>query len=288
MKVKCKENRGYGSLEIGKVYDILYEDSSGYSILLSKTIKAFCPKHLFEDIKDTKEVQDMKVKCIRSTGYRFLMVGKTYDVISESSDDYRIQQFKEGSTWYPKSYFEVIKEEVTVTTQERLDEIRKEHEELTKKIVELEEQLHKENEKKKWWTPEDRDEYYYTTNYGEVLSTYYSTDDSLDSKKIKTLNCFQTRKKAEREAFEILLRRELKKFAFENNEGEIDWNDLNMSKYTILYNHNYKINHADELLIDDWTFRQHCGVVYFTSEDIAQKALEKFKDKLIRYYTTNE
>ena len=77
------------------------------------------------------------------------------------------------------------------------------------------------------------------------------------------------------------MHRQLELFALENNETEINWND-NSKKYIINYN-----THG-RLFIDDVYSLKDFGQVYFTSKEAAEKAIETFKDDLIRYFTSNK
>ena len=70
-------------------------------------------------------------------------------------------------------------------------------------------------------------------------------------------------------------------FALENNDIEIDWNDSS-KKYKINYSKNIGMS------IDKVYSLKDFGQVYFTSKEIAEKAVEAFKDELIRYFTSNK
>ena len=71
-------------------------------------------------------------------------------------------------------------------------------------------------------------------------------------------------------------------FALENNDIEIDWNDDSSKKYIISY------SKEGGIFIDKVYKLKDFGQVYFTSKEIAEKALEAFKDDLIRYFTSNK
>ena len=94
-------------------------------------------------------------------------------------------------------------------------------------------------------------------------------------------NYFKTQEEAERKRFEIKLHRQLELFALENNDIEIDWNDSS-KKYKINYSKNIGMS------IDKVYSLKDFGQVYFTSKEIAEKALETFEDDLIRYFTSNK
>lgn len=73
------------------------------------------------------------------------------------------------------------------------------------------------------WKPKYDEAYWYVNDGCYVYqSNYYN--DGLDTNKIDTYNCFQTREQAEQEAEKILVRRQLEDIARRLNKGEkIDW-----------------------------------------------------------------
>jgi hypothetical protein len=159
-------------------------------------------------------------------------------------------------------------------------------EDLGKQIKELKEELYKrkeEDSKKKWWTPKEGEEdYWYLCDEGKVFEdTWYATP--VDKHRYDTGNCFKTKEQAEREIFERQLRFKLKKFAYENDEEEIDWNDVNKAKYYIYYS----LSNA-ELDYDFNYMGKIQGIIYFTSKEVVEKAIETFKDDLIRYFTSDK
>ena len=134
----------------------------------------------------------------------------------------------------------------------------------------------------KVWKPNEGDKYYAISIKGMVLK-YNFINDNVDKELMNFGNYFKTKEEAERKVFEIRLHRQLELFALENNETEIDWNDFYQYKYYIFYNfedkkietsssHNYKA----------------FGQIYFTSKEVAEKAIETFKYDLIRYFTSNK
>ena len=93
-------------------------------------------------------------------------------------------------------------------------------------------------------------------------------------------NYFKTEKQAERALFEQNLRLKLRKFAEDNND-KIDWNDDDDSwKYCITYEYNYnKITTCTRYRIADFS------QIYFSSKETAERAIEEFREDLIRYFT---
>lgn len=69
--------------------------------------------------------------------------------------------------------------------------------------------------------------------------------------------------------------RELKKFAYENNEEEIDWN-VSQKKYMLIY---------DKGICVCWTvLKQIPFNIYFTSMDIAWEAVKTIGEERIKKY----
>ena len=104
--------------------------------------------------------------------------------------------------------------------------------------------------------------------------------EQIGNKIIDFGNYFKTKEEAERKVFEVKLHRQLELFALKNNETEINWND-NSEKYMISYNRD------GGLFIDEVYSLKDFGQVYFASKEVARKAIETFKDDLIRYFRSN-
>lgn len=140
-------------------------------------------------------------------------------------------------------------------------------EELKKAIVDMEE---------KAWKPKG-EEIYYCTEGVRVVS--YHNNNQFDKDMISIGNYFKTEKQAERVLFEQNLRMRLRKFAEDNND-KIDWNDDYHPKYYLFFNMTKKTINVDRLY-----YQRDFGEIYFSSKEIAEKAIEQFKDELIKYFT---
>lgn len=121
-----------------------------------------------------------------------------------------------------------------------------------------------------------RDTYYIINERGEVGS-FTDLNDHIDNNLFNSSNYFNNKNYAEYVAFKETLMRKLDRFAWENNERVIDWNDS--TKYYIAFS-----NKHNELIID-WSCSHQANNVYFISREIAAKALEEFKDDLMKLYT---
>ena len=114
----------------------------------------------------------------------------------------------------------------------------------------------------------------------DVLADRTSYNHVLNQKCYENANYFSTKEKAEEINFKQTLFRKLQRFSDENGGNEIDWNDGYQCKYFISYNHHYR-----ELEVDCRRHRQDFGKVYFVSKKNAKKAIELFRDDLIKYFT---
>ena len=133
----------------------------------------------------------------------------------------------------------------------------------------------------KVFKPNKFGEKYYTISTKGKIGSYSFCNDDFDKEIIDFGNFFKTKEEAERKCFEIRLHRKLELFALENNDTEIDLN-THSEKYII----SYRID--GNIFIDKVYSFKDLGQVYFTSKEIAEKALETFKDDLVRYFTSNK
>ena len=124
----------------------------------------------------------------------------------------------------------------------------------------------------------DNGERYYIINtragVGDFKEFTYGIDDDL----FNSFNYFNNKNYAEYIAFKESLMRRMDRFAWENNARVIDW-DKNVTNYCIIFdNHNKDV----EIMV---AYALQSNDIYFTSQEIAEMALEKFKDDLIKLYT---
>lgn len=173
-----------------------------------------------------------------------------------------------------------FKSKVEDLSKKACEQITDELQEVLKKIDEIE--AGSVSEESKYWLPSVGDRYYYLNSDGEACCVTYEEYQS-DIKSLEILNAFQTEEEAEREQFEILLKRRLKKFAIENNEEEIDWSDHDQDKYYIYYD--YFDNKLEWSYVD---YNRDFGQVFFSSAAIVKEAIEVFHDDLIRYFTSDK
>ena len=161
--------------------------------------------------------------------------------------------------------------------EELLNELKQLEKDFNTKVADIKKQI--EEYDKKVFKPNKFGEKYYTIFANGDIFTYNFFNSGIDKEFINFGNYFKTKEEAERKCFEIRLHRQLELFALENNDREIDWNDSS-EKYMINYNKDKGI------FIDRVYTLKIFGQVYFTSKEIAEKALESFKDDLVRYFTS--
>ena len=163
--------------------------------------------------------------------------------------------------------------------EELLNKLKQLEEDFNAQVADIKKQI--EECDKKFFKPKLGEKYYSISINGEIDS-YSFCNDNVDKEIIGFGNYFKTKEEAERKSFEIGLHRQLELFALENNEIEIDWNDDSSKEYIISYSKDRGI------FIDRVYNLKDFGQVYFTSKEIAEKAIEVFKYDLIRYFTSNK
>lgn len=136
-------------------------------------------------------------------------------------------------------------------------------------------------EKSKVWKPKKAELYFYYDNEGFIYESIYS-GGSIDKNRLDLGNCFKTREQANHMVEKLKVIKELRDFALENNEEEIDWKNPNQVKHIIVYN-----NETQIIRTDLWyASTQYIPFnIYFTSQKIAQKAIETIgEDRIKKYY----
>ena len=155
----------------------------------------------------------------------------------------------------------------------------------------LEEDWEVVEEGKKYWEPKKDEKYYYITECGDVDNHLYSNclvnDDYLyanwllERARFNIGNCFKTKEEAEHMVEKLKVIHELQKFAFENNEGKIDWNDTKQYKRFLVYDTDDK-----EICVDYRTYvKNEPFNIYFTSFNLARQAIKTIgEDRIKKYY----
>lgn len=134
----------------------------------------------------------------------------------------------------------------------------------------------------KVWEPDDGETYFCLLSDGSVESSAYIKSLLFcagDVNRYAIGNCFKTKKEAEFAAEQLKVYTELKRYAAEHNDGEIDWSNPGSAKYFIRYH-----NDSKELFIDFNTINQNILTVYFTSIQIAKNAIKAVGEDRIKKY----
>lgn len=162
-------------------------------------------------------------------------------------------------------------------------EILKAIEEKRKEIENLEKELERfENPYVDIDKIERGEKYYYHRTYGNTRA-YDFCGDNIDKQLINNCNAFTSEEYAEKITKRELLMRKLDRFAWDNNSNinDEDWKDDEIYKYKIFYN-----LIAGTLGVSTWTLYRDAGQVYFESKEVAEKAIEEFKDELLEYFNS--
>ena len=133
---------------------------------------------------------------------------------------------------------------------------------------------------KTWWKPKVGESYWSIRPWSGAVRVCYN-DDKVDGFAVSMGLCFQTEKQAEFMVEKLKVIHELEKFAYENNEEEIDWNDTNQEKLCLSMNYMDKC--IDIYYTYAWIYSP--SNIYFTSKKIAKEAIETIgEDRIKKYY----
>lgn len=114
--------------------------------------------------------------------------------------------------------------------------------------------------------------------YGYTIHLNTDSNHEIDNKLFSTANYFNNKEYAKYVAFKETLMRRMDRFAWEHNARVINW-ERNSKKYYITFDIDIKN------LVVYWRVSYKSNDVFFTSKEIAKKALEEFKEDLIKLYT---
>lgn len=145
-------------------------------------------------------------------------------------------------------------------------------------LLEMEFEEVKEKTKNPYFRVRSLKKYYFVGSCG-CSETTLDYNHGIDNKLFNAANYFNNKEYAEYIAFKETLMRRMDRFAWDHNVKVIDWHDSRSEKYYIQFS-----NKHNELEVV-WTYSYQANNIYFTSEEIAEKALEKFKEDLIKLYT---
>ena len=132
--------------------------------------------------------------------------------------------------------------------------------------------------KRKIWKPEYNEFYFYISKYGAVGNSIWE-NDHVDNGCCGIGNCFKTEEEAEFALEKAKVETELRRFAEENNEYEIDWTDEDQEKWAMCYSYYY----GNVYFIDACSYKRND--IYFTSKEIGEQAVNFIgEERLKKYY----
>ena len=139
-------------------------------------------------------------------------------------------------------------------------------------------------EKKTGWERAEYNETYYYINDGDMAirrDTELAT--STDIRRYDAGNYFTDTELAVKMCKRVKLMLKMQRWADEHNEP-IDWNTIKSKRY---YRIGYNIA-CNELRVYYDRISRLIGVIYFSSYEIAEKAIEEFGDEIIECYAESE
>ena len=166
-------------------------------------------------------------------------------------------------------------EELNLEYKNKMDALMKEYRDKAKEIAKKEEPFIREGQG-----------YFTIDNYFRILTTK-NFDCEDDVERIQIGNCYPFTDENEKEVYKEVsliakrrkLQSEMEMFARLNNDCEIDWNNENQQKWLLCIDYN-----NNEIVVDYAYYYRNLNVTYFTLKEVAQKALDKFGDKIKELY----
>lgn len=158
------------------------------------------------------------------------------------------------------------------------EEILKEIEKTKQHLTNMEKML---KECDEMWKPEKGEMFYYLNSYNIAISETWDASYS-DAEHYNIYNCFKTREKAEQEAENILIRRQLEDIARRLNKGkEIDWYDSEQSKYCIeLY--------CNNIITNFYLAHKTQGTVYCLDKNFKDVVIKEIGKERLKAYLGGE
>lgn len=115
--------------------------------------------------------------------------------------------------------------------------------------------------------------------YGYTIHLNTDSNHEIDNKLFSTANYFNNKEYAEYVGFKETLMRKLDRFAWEHNAKVSNWDVSSGPVYYI------GLDRCDKKLAVCGAHMFRASDIYFTSQGIAEQAIEEFKDDLIKLYT---
>ena len=125
----------------------------------------------------------------------------------------------------------------------------------------------------------ESDVYFYTYPSGCVETTCETCYD-IDDECYESANYYSDKTVAENNTRADKLMRQLRRFAVEHRECEVNFNNINTEKYYMYYDYD-----DNELRVSFVFCTRNFGVIHFDSEETVNAAIDEFRDELIWYFT---
>ena len=166
-------------------------------------------------------------------------------------------------------------EELNLEYKNKMDALMEEYKAKVKEVTKKEEPFIKKGQK------------YFAINDCFNILTTKNFDCEDDEERIKVGNCYpftdENREQVKKEVNLIAERKKLQSqmemFARQNNEDKIDWNNNKQTKWNIYIDYD-----DNNIGIDSTCYYRDMNTVDFTSKEIAEKALDKFGDRIKELY----
>lgn len=121
---------------------------------------------------------------------------------------------------------------------------------------------------------------HYTIVCDNTITDYLEMNSTLNKHLYEIANYYSDKTIAENNARADRLMRQLRRFAVEHREEEIDWNNHIEQKWYICFDY-----YEEVLFINSCLYLKDLFNIYFDSKETAKLALKTFHDELIWYFT---
>lgn len=133
--------------------------------------------------------------------------------------------------------------------------------------------------KKTGYELERNEKWYHELTSGEIAGVYPSS--TIDPYSFYEMaNYYSDKTVAENNARADKLMRQLRRFAVEHRDNNLDWKNEKQRKWCIHYDHNIPC-----IAVFYYNSRQNLFIPFFDSKEAAELAIETFRDELIWYFT---
>ena len=111
-------------------------------------------------------------------------------------------------------------------------------------------------------------------------SEYAERSNDYDDTAFESANYYTDKKLAEDNIRADRLLRRLRRFSAVNRKNKIDWEDLTQAKFNIVF-----VYDNEGLSVSKRSVFRGFGEIWFDTKELAEKAIEKFRDDLMWYFT---